>query len=743
MKLNYVASLLFSSTAMSSSCVSVFAFTFPPSLRQQYQYQNQYQHSDKMMILNGNNNQNSQQQQRQRQRQQQVVVLQMSGGDGDDEYDDFYADFDPSKFDSYNTDSNYNDSGGGGGYDNDRGGGGGYRGGGGNRDRGRGGQGRGRSFEYSRDTSRDNSNVDEAAVTDLLRRRGEAKKTRNFDQADAIRDELMKDYHIGVDDRELTWRTGVSVSGSGRGRGGRGEGRGRGRGEGRGRGGRGNERSYSRRPRQDFGPNGHDYDMTIDSGPNTSGFSEQEINNMLAERLTAKLTRDFGTADAIQTDLVARGVFVHDGTKEYRFDGVPYGSFSSSGDRRGSPGRIEGSQRSNNRNVAYMKSSFSADLDGGVKDELIDGLVQERLRYKDSRSFEKADAIREGLRTKFNVLIDDRLRLWSVAGDFGEEHNARRELSHQFSNRGYVKSSSSLDISPENEKYIQDQIDERSTAKKDRDFHTADSIRESLLQEFDASIDDKMKLWSIGGAFEETGTIKPRGVYTRRGAMNLSDEDVKNIEHLLMERYKHKKDRNFDAADDIRSQLEDSYDVRIDDRSAEWRIDTDEYAQTGTSNLSKEDTTFVEAQIVERFACKRNRDYDTADEIRDQLRTKFGVNIDDRTKEWTVVPSEMTFVKDDNYYEEKEESESATENVDDEKEEDNELVMGNDEDDKNQEDEDIIGSVEVEEAVEEEEEVEEELLKLTVVALKEKLRVAGLPVSGKKAELVARLLTTA
>mmetsp|Transcript_43142 Transcript_43142/g.46810 ORF Transcript_43142/g.46810 Transcript_43142/m.46810 type:complete len:139 (+) Transcript_43142:104-520(+) len=38
-------------------------------------------------------------------------------------------------------------------------------------------------------------------------------------------------------DRELTWRAGVSVSGSGRGRGGRGEGRGRGRGEGRGRGG--------------------------------------------------------------------------------------------------------------------------------------------------------------------------------------------------------------------------------------------------------------------------------------------------------------------------------------------------------------------------------------------------------------------------------------------------------------------------------------------------------------------------
>ncbi|MGK3755613.1 MAG: hypothetical protein ACI8RD_007923 [Bacillariaceae sp.] len=351
-----------------------------------------------------------------------LVVTQMAG----DDYDDFYADYDPSKFDSFNTaENNKDDSGGGGG--------GGYSGGGGDRRRGGGGGGGGgyntgrrdngsgrgggrgggdsRSFEYSRDTSRDSSNIDEGAVTQLLKRRGDAKRSRDFDTADAIRDELMRDYKVGVDDRELSWRTGVSESGSGRGRPDGGRGRGD-RDGGRGNAGRGGSPHRSggggRRPKQNFGPNGHDYKQTKESGPNTSGFSEQEIHNMLAERLVAKLSRDFGTADSIQTDLVARGVFVHDGTKEWRFDGVPYGNFNER-DRRGQPGRMEDSRssRDSNRDVAYVKSSFSIPVEG-VTDELIDGLVQERLNYKASRNFDKADAIREGLRTKFNVLIDDR-----------------------------------------------------------------------------------------------------------------------------------------------------------------------------------------------------------------------------------------------------------------------------------------------------------------------------------------------
>jgi cysteinyl-tRNA synthetase len=50
-------------------------------------------------------------------------------------------------------------------------------------------------------------------------------------------------------------------------------------------------------------------------------YSEPEIHELIAERLQCKMSRDFNTADAIQADLIAAGVYVHDGLKEWRADG--------------------------------------------------------------------------------------------------------------------------------------------------------------------------------------------------------------------------------------------------------------------------------------------------------------------------------------------------------------------------------------------------------------------------------------
>lgn len=122
---------------------------------------------------------------------------------------------------------------------------------------------------------------------------------------------------------------------------------------------------------------------------------------MLAERLQAKMSRNFQVADSIQMELIESGVFVHDGMKAWRADGVPYGNFEGG---RG-PGKTDGSRSDRNQN--YIKSPYSAGVDG-ADDKLIDALVQERLKHKMIRNFDEADSIREGLRNKFNVLIDDR-----------------------------------------------------------------------------------------------------------------------------------------------------------------------------------------------------------------------------------------------------------------------------------------------------------------------------------------------
>jgi cysteinyl-tRNA synthetase len=46
-----------------------------------------------------------------------------------------------------------------------------------------------------------------------------------------------------------------------------------------------------------------------------SSLSEPEIHSMIAQRLKAKMSRNFDRADNIQRDLIDSGVFVHDGMK--------------------------------------------------------------------------------------------------------------------------------------------------------------------------------------------------------------------------------------------------------------------------------------------------------------------------------------------------------------------------------------------------------------------------------------------
>ena len=50
--------------------------------------------------------------------------------------------------------------------------------------------------------------------------------------------------------------------------------------------------------------------------------------------------------------------------------------------------------------------------------------------------------------------------------------------------------------------------------------------------------------------------------------------------------------------------------------------------------VSQYDKEIIAAKIVERHEYKVNRDYEAADAIRDELNEKFGVQVDDRTKEW-------------------------------------------------------------------------------------------------------------
>ena len=189
-------------------------------------------------------------------------------------------------------------------------------------------------------------------------------------------------------------------------------------------------------------------------------------------------------------------------------------------------------------------------------------------------------------------------------------------------------------------------------------------------------------------------------------------EDVSKVEELVEERADAKARRDYAAADAIRDQL-NAMGISVDDRSREWRVADAPYCR-GRGDTADVDVATVEALVSERSRAKIAAEYDTADAIRDRLRNEFGVSVDDRVREWvvdgspSVAPAAPEPVVDDEPF--------------------------------------VVVDAPTEEPAAAAEEApaggqsEEELSALTVPALKDLCRAAGLKVGGKKAELVERIL---
>jgi len=264
------------------------------------------------------------------------------------------------------------------------------------------------------------------------------------------------------------------------------------------------------------------------------------------------------------------------------------------------------------------------------------------------------------------------------------------------------------DVEDEDKEEIEKLVAQRLEAKFERDYATADAIREQLQKEYDVKVDDRKRKWMVGDQ-PFRGAPDLNAPYTRRGGGEV--EDVGKVEELVEERADAKARRDYAAADAIRDQL-NAMGISVDDRSREWRVADAPYARA-RGDSAPVDVETVEGLVAERSQAKIAGEYDTADAIRDRLRNEFGVSVDDRVKEWVVdspAAAPAPVVDDEPFV--------------------------------------VVDAPAVEEAAPAAAEEapaaggqsEEELSALTVPALKDLCRAAGLKVGGKKAELVERIL---
>lgn len=515
---------------------------------------------------------------------------------------------------------------------------------------------------YQRDPTDDMSrSVNEQEVLRLIVQRSKAQQDRNFVLADDILDELNNVHEVYVWDRDGLWscssiapgrrfknnvtpnRNGNDPNHAGRGGG-----------------------SNNRQ----FGRNGHDYEQIGDGiDSNLCSLPLHEIHALLSKRLEFKLVKKFDKADEIQSILYENGVKVHDKLKQWRADSGIFADID---------GMVAGAGK------PFEMNEFSEPLaieDADLLPE-IEELVAARDEARSSTNYIEADHLREVLWENFRVAVDDTSRTYSMGGDFGPHGtfrwtdyegivgggpvNPRKgrdvESSRDWRVFGgmYTQSPLSQALNEEDKEEVNNLIHDRLEAKRVKDFDVADLIKDHLYQEYEISVDDRLRQWSVGGEFDNQATqslrqdspTTPDGrlssssyvkTYNRRGGTgHLSEREVTLIEAMVQRRSDELSRFNRQAAQSIRNGLKQKYFVVIDDINGEWHVRGNDFILSPSwegRHLPievEESREEIEKLIRERAQAKFEKDYARADEIRSDLRDTYDIMLDDRLKEWSI-----------------------------------------------------------------------------------------------------------
>ncbi len=471
---------------------------------------------------------------------------------------------------------------------------------------------------------------------------------------------------------------------------------------------------------------------------------------------------------------------------------APFESRGGGRDRGGGGGRGRGRGRGGSRggggSFGYARGGGGGGHDyerdpndfGNVDEQAVNDLLSTRLQYRKRKMFNEADDVRDELLNVHGVTVWDRDLMWTTqsrggggggrgrggrggdrfdrrggrggdrfdrsggrggrggrgGGRGGGRENRFNEFGHDYTQLGSIDTS----VCTLGEGEIHSMIRERMECKFARDFRTADQIEQDLMNA-GVEVHDGFKEWRADGQTwrrsqrgdRDSFGPRPPKVYSQRGpGKGLSAEDIEEISAMVAERSECKAEANYARADELVDMLNDKYNVNVDDRNAEWSLLSEEYLLSPDTAFVPEEKVQIEIEkkLGERILARKARNFDLADEIREELLTVYSVDVDDRAKEWIVMePEDGVWADDDD-------DDDDTNFVSKEEwESDGSVEEDGDEDD------DFEPEAAAEEVVEPVQAAldEADLSSMTVPQLKELLKQKGLPVSGRKAELIERL----
>lgn len=298
-----------------------------------------------------------------------------------------------------------------------------------------------------------------------------------------------------------------------------------------------------------------------------------------------------------------------------------------------------------------------------------------------------------------------------------------RELQNDYKYRGSGSNPNSHDLNEMDLNVILELIAKRTLARERKEYEKADVIQETLSDLYSVGIDDgKLEWFTLPSddnppfPLEERKPLKPskekKSEFQPLKNSNAENNDV-DKPTVSMKKARSKQgevgehnDAGFNPlSSDGGYDEEESF--TLDEPLPQLRAIHDSYRKAhGSRPLPPEDEEYVTKRIKRLAEADKESDYDTSHAIRTELKTCYDVHFEDVLGVWSV---------GGNFYTDAPEIDCTKDSV-------TQSPSGE--------------HSHVESAVDD----AEVLGKLTVPLLKEKLRDAGLPVSGRKSELIERLV---
>ena len=222
-----------------------------------------------------------------------------------------------------------------------------------------------------------------------------------------------------------------------------------------------------------------------------------------------------------------------------------------------------------------------------VDEQRIDAILTQRNDAKRARDFETADRLRDQLQAEFNIRVDDKTREWRVmgagAGMFGLAashapvsggYGAAPGMGGGMGNVGHDYTRTPGDNAPVDVEKVNQILAQRLDAKRARDFTTSDALRDQLRNEMGIEVMDREKQWCVRGGGGVMGGGGGGGMMAhgyRRDDDGSMPVDVERVNTILSQRHTLKMQRDFQTADMLRDQLR-GMGVEVQDQEKTWRV---------------------------------------------------------------------------------------------------------------------------------------------------------------------------